>query len=526
MIERIIYLPTLRCNCRCKHCGQNQWMESECSPQLILDRIMESPNIAFLLSISGGEPFLKEGLAEAVSNLVNNREINVDFTTNGTCLEQVKRLVELTKYKDRLAFSVSIDGLPETHNEIRQNPTAFERAIETVEYLKAENVAVKINIVVQQRNIKELDEFNAYIEKRVPGVKISWIPLISEINGEEDFPYSDNEVSEIYPRFQSVADQAYLETKGKIKLQNCHAGQKSIAIAPDGKAYTCLTGFSYKTLQLREKYMIGDLKSQSMDQVYKVMQSADAKFQNVVRACEGCWNPCEVFHEVDSWGLSIDELKKTVLKKEREQKKRKLKLKKRRQHFIAILLLIFYFCLLNVISHARGPIPYGPTTESPLAVETDFVSFTGEPYTNVKGISFFNTTAPSAATGYSVKIPLSGLEPIGISFQFYCNSQYEGQTLIIDLFNYAEGYDNPEQEQQITLKQGQNDIDVMLQPGANAPDEAELRIFCVGLIEGTAENFLIYPLAPRPKVTGVMYFAVALFSVFTVTAIVWNKLKR
>lgn len=526
MIERIIYLPTLRCNCRCKHCGQNQWMESECSPQLILGRIMESQNAVFLLSISGGEPFLKEGLAEAVSNLVNNREINVDFTTNGTCLEQVKRLVELTKYKDRLAFSVSIDGLPETHNEIRQNPTAFERAIETIEYLKAENVAVKINTVVQQSNIKELDEFHAYIEKRVPGVEISWIPLISEINGDEDFPYSDNEVLEIYPRFQTEADQSYLEARGKIKLQNCHAGQKTIAIAPDGKVYTCLTGFSYKTLQLREKYMIGDLKGQSMDQVYEVMQSADAKFQNVVRACEGCWNPCEVSNEVNFGGLNIDELKKNMIKKQKEQEKRKLQLKNRRRYTIVVLLLVFYFSLLNVVSHARAPVSYKANTEQPILQASDFQPFFDMGVLSTDSqLPIVNQTA-NVGAGYAASVSLIGVEGIGISFQIQCPEEYEGKTIIIDLYNLEANYDSIDQEEQLVLQTGQNKIQAQLSPGEYAPESAQLRIFTVETADYVIEDIKVFELAQAPKITMMMLAVPALVAAMLLVTLLAGRKNR
>ena len=35
MIQQIIYVPTLRGNCKCTHYGQHQLVEQECSPQLI-----------------------------------------------------------------------------------------------------------------------------------------------------------------------------------------------------------------------------------------------------------------------------------------------------------------------------------------------------------------------------------------------------------------------------------------------------------------------------------------------------------
>lgn len=106
MIKRIIYVPTLRCNCQCKHCGQHQFKEEECSPQLLCQRIIESKIMCKTLTITGGKPFLKEGMADAIANLININGITVDFTTNGICLSEIKKLVSVVnnKDKDKLLF--------------------------------------------------------------------------------------------------------------------------------------------------------------------------------------------------------------------------------------------------------------------------------------------------------------------------------------------------------------------------------------------------------------------------------------
>lgn len=307
-IRRIIYVPTLRCNCACKHCGQSRYFKEAESPcSLIYERLMESEARPDVFSITGGEPFLKEDLPEALAKIVNAGGELTDITTNGICVEAITRFVEQVKDASKLLFSVSIDGLPEVHNRIRRNKDAFDRAIESVRVLKAHGVPVKVNTVIQRDNYQDLDSFaNCLYERAGFHVDISWIPLISEINGENEFPYTEGEASTVLQRISSAADKAYLLSKGAVKIKGCHAGRKTIVISPSGKVYSCVTGFAYKDVDRRESFLIGDLKTQTFDEIAEVMSDTNAGFQTAVRSCEGCWNPCEVGHEMQYWGMRID----------------------------------------------------------------------------------------------------------------------------------------------------------------------------------------------------------------------------
>lgn len=74
------------------------------------------------MSISGGEPFMYEGLEEIISH-AKSLDMLTSITTNGTLLSR-EILSSLKKDLDTLA--VSIDGPPQIHNQIRGSPAAFE----------------------------------------------------------------------------------------------------------------------------------------------------------------------------------------------------------------------------------------------------------------------------------------------------------------------------------------------------------------------------------------------------------------
>ncbi len=317
-ISRVIYYPTLACNCRCKHCGEEQRLyEPECDCELIEQRLVESRYFEnMILSITGGEPFLKKGFPDMLArvNTGGGYRCFTDVTTNGICTEQIGSFCEQTLeaggQPERLFFAVSIDGLPEVHNRIRRNPIAFEKAIETVKLLKRKGIPLQINTVIQQENYDSLDKFAAYITEICGETRIAWIPEISQLAGKSGFSYNEEQRKGVLRRIEAQGDligRAYLERYGDIRLRDCHAGQKTFVIAPSGKVYACATGFSYKGLKNRERFYIGDLKEQTLDEIYEICQDEDAPFRKTVRACTGCWGICEVGHELNFWGRKIED---------------------------------------------------------------------------------------------------------------------------------------------------------------------------------------------------------------------------
>ena len=314
MIKRILYIPTLRCNCNCMHCGQHRLKDAECSPDLVERRLLEYGYNCGMLSITGGEPFLKAELPEAIANIINQLGTQVDFTTNGTCLPSIKKLVNLINDKSKLQFSISIDGLPEIHDKIRELSGCFEQALETVKYLKDSGIEVKINTVIQPSNIDVLEEFERYIKTEVDeNTVISWIVLNAQISKDEEFPYSKEKLEEVRKRATANFDKAYLDTKGSIKIKNCHAGESSIVIAPTGEVYACLTAHDYIDVENRQNYKIGDLRTQTLYDIEKEMQSSNAKFKKYVHNCKGCWNPCEVSNEILFYGMSVEKLRDQIM---------------------------------------------------------------------------------------------------------------------------------------------------------------------------------------------------------------------
>lgn len=169
--------------------------------------------------------------------------------------------------------------------------------------------------------------------------------------------------------------------------------------------------------------------------------------------------------------------------------------------------IVLYFALLNIVSHARGPIPYQTDTSHPIIQIQNF-----KPMTEM-GVDTTEVTLPiynakdGEPAGYTGEVSLKDLECLSIRFKLEVPAQFAGNTLIVDLYDYESEYDNPEQESHVVLQEGVNDISIELLTGNNAPDTGELRLFTVNPADYQITDLEVFQKTAMPKVTAPMIAA-------------------
>ena len=172
----LIFFVTSRCNLLCKHCFY--WEElNKKKDELTLDEIVKiSKSLPNLLSVSltGGEPYLRKDLDQVAAAFERNSNVrNIQVPSNGLVVDlTLSRAEALLKRvtRARVSTGVSLDGLEETHNEIRQNPKSFQRALETLKGLKKlkpsfPNLSVGVALTVTASNCEHLDEIIDYVTR-------------------------------------------------------------------------------------------------------------------------------------------------------------------------------------------------------------------------------------------------------------------------------------------------------------------------------------------------------------------------
>ena len=305
-LKRLVYLPTLRCNYRCKMCPQVS-LDTNTKDEFGLLKMIATISKSNILksmdsiTLSGGEIFLLDDIVDFILEL-EKLGIKSYITSNGYFTEKIVKLIDSLESKDSVSFSVSIDGFAETHNMIRGCKNGFEKSLETIKLLKERGIEISVNTVMQVANNDELERFHEFINQL--GIRHNCIPLLSNENINNSF--SDDEIKYMLPYVTTPYDLKYVLSKGSFRISNCHAGINSCFIDPFGQVFVCVGG-----LRISDKYSIGSLKIDNFDEIWSSHKLVEV-YSKVVRLCPGCYEGCEITREYVENGLSVNLTKSEV----------------------------------------------------------------------------------------------------------------------------------------------------------------------------------------------------------------------
>lgn len=163
-LETLFLEMTLRCNERCVHCGSScEAVQPSCELaaddfKRLLDKVKAdfAPELPYL-AVTGGEPLLRDDFFEIMA-YAKSLGFRWGMTSNGTMI--TKEVARKLKETGMRTVSISIDGLPGSHERFRRTPGSFARSMQGVQNLIDEDCfeAVQVTTVIHKQNIDELDE--------------------------------------------------------------------------------------------------------------------------------------------------------------------------------------------------------------------------------------------------------------------------------------------------------------------------------------------------------------------------------
>ncbi|MDO8140624.1 MAG: radical SAM protein [Candidatus Brocadiales bacterium] len=184
ILNELVFFVTYKCNFRCKTCFYADIMDDKGTidtvKELDIDEIGKtSSSIGKFdqLLISGGEPFLRDDLAEICEIFYLQNRINrIHLPTNGFYTEKIYS--STLKILDRcpkihLSIGLPLDGLQETHDKIKGVKGSFEKIIETTKRLSTlkkefDNLSTYIITVVNKTNLNEIIELAEFVKNNLP----------------------------------------------------------------------------------------------------------------------------------------------------------------------------------------------------------------------------------------------------------------------------------------------------------------------------------------------------------------------
>ena len=144
-------IVTYRCNARCTMCNRYK-APSKPEEEISIETIKKLPKMYFT-NITGGEPFIREDLADIVRELYKKSD-RIVISTNGFFTD---RIIKLCEEFPKVGIRISIEGLEQTNNEIRGLQDGFNRGYSTLKKLvEMKHPDVGFGMTVQDKNAKDL----------------------------------------------------------------------------------------------------------------------------------------------------------------------------------------------------------------------------------------------------------------------------------------------------------------------------------------------------------------------------------
>ena len=252
---------TKKCNLNCLHCGSD-CSKNVNSPELSTDSWFKiisyfkkqfSSSLAFI--ITGGEPLMHPDILK-IGDYINKEGMRWGMVTNGMLLNNSK-LGQLIK-AGISSITLSLDGLEESHNWLRNHPQAFEKTLMALQLIAKSKILLKdVVTCVSPKNLKELDQIAALlIENKIPDWRLFRIFPSGRAHENDELELSFEQTKEMTGWIAANKNQLYkqglnvnLSCEGwvpfeqDIKLRDysffCRSGINIASILADGTITGC-----------------------------------------------------------------------------------------------------------------------------------------------------------------------------------------------------------------------------------------------------------------------------------------------
>lgn len=189
-IYRLTLFVNSQCNFNCVHCFYPRELSGCPLTSEEVLRIFEKSDIPLrILTISGGEPFLKEDLSELVKEILSlhQKVFYINFVTNGYFVDKVVNAIEelvAAKLHIKIGVQVSLYGFQGTQKRI-SGVDSFEQVISTIDALSkidCKRLQVSVMSVIIDQDSRELEELNLWIKDRYKGRVIHKVEVMRDLS--------------------------------------------------------------------------------------------------------------------------------------------------------------------------------------------------------------------------------------------------------------------------------------------------------------------------------------------------------
>ena len=320
---KLTFAVTYKCNYKCLTC--NIWKKYQDQPEILnrelkldeIETLFHKIGKVFWISITGGEPFLRDDLVNVIEIIKENSKCQIlNLTTNGFNPKLITKAVqEIAELDIPLTFvNVSIDGPPNIHNKVK-GVDSYHKAIETLRYLREldyqfQNLHCSFEYTISPFNAGNFRNLISCLYEEGLASVVSKCTLTIYHIGHLYDNYPDNPESEIVLRnkekmLRDISDCQQLCSNGSsllgllrnIYLKNarnflvhnrspisCVASKHSLFIDPYGDIYPCI--------------ILNDKLTNYRKISTKSLKEISRQWQLKYKSCRKCWTPCEAYPSI------------------------------------------------------------------------------------------------------------------------------------------------------------------------------------------------------------------------------------
>lgn len=284
---------TYRCPMRCKMCNIWQYPTDK-REEIKASDLKSLPHLKFI-NLTGGEPFVREDLAEIVEECYKHTD-RIVISTSGW-LED--RVVALAKKFPNIGIRISIEGLSVKNDELRGHQGGFDKGLRTLLTLK--HIGLKdigFGCTVSNNNSKDM--LSLYQLSRSLGLEFATAAFHNSYYFHKDDNVITNrdevcrdfeqliewQLQEKHPKswFRAFFNMGLINyIEGGRRMLPCEAGTANFFIDPWGEVYPC-NG-------LEEKYWkesMGNIHDADFLTIWNSEQAE--RVRRMVRRCpKNCW---------------------------------------------------------------------------------------------------------------------------------------------------------------------------------------------------------------------------------------------
>ena len=245
----ISWNTTRECNLRCRHCYRDAGAQEarELTTKEGYALLEEIAISGFnIIIFSGGEPLLREDIFDLTS-YAGELGLRPVFGTTGTTI--TREVAGELKQAGALRMGISLDSVSEeSHDELRQVPGSWRRAVEGMENCRAVGLEFQVHTTVMENNYKEFESITDFsIEIGAKAHHVFFLVPTGRAQDMEAETLRRKNYEELLHRIMKKQKEVHIEIKPTCAPQFMRiAAQKGMDIRFSrgclaGTAYCCIT---------------------------------------------------------------------------------------------------------------------------------------------------------------------------------------------------------------------------------------------------------------------------------------------